>query len=222
MIFGLDHLVLCGSRDDLEQLQTRLTPAGFAPVPGKLRFDEIGAHSESLAYGGGGFVEVVYEVRSGEAPRDWFDGRVPRVIGIGVSSDDFERDTADWHWTMDEEQVLEDGTTLRIHAAGPHEHLSPLYLFAMDRPERTLDHPHLGGVAKLTSLTFNGREAALWRRRLDEWLDLSNAIGDVELRFFEDDAPGAVVTPAFKVHTAAGTVKLAASAIELVPYGSSG
>ena len=216
MIFGIDHLVLCGSRDNLERLRARLSPAGFVPVPGKLRFDEIGAHSESLAYRGGGFVEVVYEVRADEAPRAWFDGPVPRVIGIGVSSDDFEHDTAGWLWTMDEEQVLEDGTSLRIHAAGPHEHLSPLYLFSMDRPERTLDHPHLGGLAELASLTFNGQEAALWRRQLDKWLGGSDAIGDIELRFVEDGERGAVVTPAFKVTAAAGTVPLAAGSIELV------
>jgi hypothetical protein len=216
VIFGIDHLVLCGGRDDLERLRSRLRPAGFVPVPGKLRFDEIGAHSESLAYRGGGFVEVVYEVRAGAAPQLWFDGPVPRVIGIGVSSDDFERDTAGWFWTMDEEQLVEEGTSLRIHAAGPHEHLSPLYLFAMDRPERMLDHPHLGGLAKLTALTFDGQETARWRRRLDEWLGDSDAIGDVQLRFVDGDEPGAVVTPTFKVPAAAGAVPLAAGLIELV------
>jgi hypothetical protein len=216
VIFGIDHLVLCGSREDLERLRVRLSPAGFVQVPGKLRFDEIGAHSESLAYRGGGFVETVYEVRHGNAPRAWFDGPVPRVMGIGVSADDFERDTAGWLWTMDEEQVLEDGTTLRIHAAGPNEHLSPLYLFAMDRPGRTLDHPHLGGVAELVSLTFSGQEAALWRQRLDDWIGGSDAIGDVALRFVEDDVSAMAVTPAFNVPRAAGSVPLAAGAIELV------
>jgi hypothetical protein len=216
VIFGVDHIVLCGSRDDFERLRSRLLPAGFVPVPGKLRFDEISAHSESLAYRGGGFVEVVYEVRPGEAPRGWFDGPVPRVMGLGVSSDDFERDTVGWLWTMDEEQVLDDGSSLRIHAAGPHEHLSPLYLFAMDRPGRMLDHPHLGGLAKLTALTFDGQETALWRRRLDEWLGGSDTIGDIQLRFVDGEEPGAVVTPTFKVPAAAGTVPLAAGSIELV------
>jgi len=222
VIFGVDHLVLCGNRADLERLSSRLSPAGFVPVPGKLRFDEIGAHSESVAYRGGGFLEVVYEVRPGAAPRTWFDRPIPRVMGIGVSSDDFEHDTAGWLWTMDEEQALDDGSTLRIHAAGPHEHLSPLYLFAMDRRDRTLDHPDLGGLAELTSLTFGGQDAALWRRQLDEWLGGSDAIGDVELRFVEGDGPGAVVTPAFNVSAGAGIVPLAAGSIELVVQGSSG
>jgi hypothetical protein len=216
VIFGVDHLVLCGGWVDLERLRSRLAPAGFVPVPGKLRFDEIGAHSESVAYRGGGFVEVVYEVRQGRVPGAWFDGRVPRLMGIGVSSDDFERDTAGWLWTMDEEQILEDGSTLRIHAAGPHEHLSPLYLFAMDRPDRTLDHPQLGGVAELVSLTFEGLEATLWRSRLEQWLGGADAIGDVELRFAEGDGTGAVVTPAFRVPAGAGHVPLAVGSIELI------
>lgn len=215
MIFGVDHLVFCGSRDDPGRLRSRLSPAGFVPVPGKLRFDEIGAHSESLAYRGGGFVEVVYEVQPGRAPTAWFGGPLPRLMGIGVSSDDFERDTAGWLWTMDEEQLLEDGSRLRIRAAGPHEHQSPFYLFAMDRPDRKLDHPHLGGVAELVSLTFAGREAADWQARLTDWLGRSDAIGDVTLRFVDGDSADALVTPTFRVRAAAGTVALAAGSIEL-------
>jgi hypothetical protein len=222
MIFGVDHLVLCGGPGDLERLRAHLSSAGFVSVPGKLRFDEIGAHSESLAYRGGGFVEVVYEVRSGEAPSAWFAGPVPRVIGLGVSSDDFERDTAGWLWTMDEEQRLDDGSTLRIHAAGPHKHLSPLYLFAMDRPTRTLDHPQLGATAELASLTFTGSDAELWRRRFEEWLGGSQAVGDVVLRFVPGDQPGAIVTPSFEVPAVAGSVPLAAGSIELVGYRASG
>ena len=216
MIFGVDHLVLCGGRDDLDRLRARLLPAGFVPVPGRLRFEEIGAHSESLAYRGGGFVEVVYEVRPGDAPRAWFDGPLPRVMGIGVSSDDFERDTAGWLWTMDEEQVLDDGSRLRIHAAGPHEHLSPLYLFAMDRPDRALDHPHLGSAAELASLTFAGRDAMVWREQIDAWLGGTEAIGDVRLGFVEGEEPGAVVTAGFRVPGVAGSVPLAAGSLELV------
>lgn len=216
MIFGVDHLVLCGGRNDLELIRSRLSPAGFVPVPGRLRFDEIGAHSESLAYQGGGFVEVVYEVRPGEGPPVWFEGRVPRLMGIGVSSDDFERDTAGWLWRMDEEQVLDDGSPLRIHAAGPHEHLSPVYLFAMDRPGRRLDYPHLGGVARLVSLTFVGQEASLWQQQLGVWLGDSEAIGEVELRFIEGNETGVVVTAGFRVPAAAGTFALASGSLELV------
>jgi hypothetical protein len=219
VIFGVDHLVLCGGSGDLGRLRERLAAAGFVPVAGRLRFDDIGAHSESVAYRGGGFVEVVYEVEHGRAPRLWFNGPVPRVIGLGVSSDDFERDTAGWQWTMDEEQILDDGSLLRIHAAGPHEHLSELYLFAMDRPDRELDHPGLGATSELVALTFSGRGSDEWRERLSRWLGRSDAIGEVQLHFQE--GPGSVgVSPTFRVASAPGTVPLARGAIEL--QGASG
>jgi len=38
----IDHLVLAGTRGDHASLSERLALAGFAPVPGRLRFDEIG------------------------------------------------------------------------------------------------------------------------------------------------------------------------------------
>lgn len=216
MFFGIDHLVLAGTRANHASLQERLGPCGFVPVPGRLRFDEIGAHSESVAFADGAFVEVVYEVAAGEAPRVWFDGAVPRVMGIGVSSDDFDRDTAGWEWTMDEEQVLDDGSTLRIHAAGPHEHLSSLYVFAMDRPDRVLDHPGLGGTARLVELRFEGRDHLRWRTRIERWLGRADAVGDVELRFVPGESAGVAVTPVFAVTGGAGWVELAAGSIELV------
>jgi hypothetical protein len=214
MFFGIDHIVLCGTQDDHRELSERLVPAGFVPVPGRLRFDESGVHSESLAYRGGGFVEVVYPVAA-NAPAAWFASDVPRVIGIGVSTDAFEGDTAGWLWTMDEELLLDDGTRHRIHAAGPHEHLSELYLFAMDRPDRALDHPGLAGQARLTGLTFAGGEHELWRERLRGWLGETDRLGEVELRFEPGPHPRAQVSLAFEVPTASGVIQLAAGAIEL-------
>jgi hypothetical protein len=216
VIFGIDHLVLAGTPADHAALCERLTPAGFVPVPGRLRFDEIGAHSESLAYAEGAFVEVVYEVRVGAAPRVWFDAPLPRLMGIGVSSDDFDRDTAGWEWTMDEEQTLHDGSTLRIHAAGPHPHMSSLYLFAMDRPDRVLDHRGLGGTARLVELRFEGRDHLHWRTRTKRWLGRADAVGDVALRFVPGSLAGIAVTPVFAVPGGAGWAELAAGAIELV------
>jgi hypothetical protein len=216
VIFGIDHLVLAGTRAAHAALRERLAPRGFVAVPGRLRFDDIGVHSESLAYAEGAFVEVVYEVADGRAPGVWFDGPVPRVIGIGVSSDDFDHDTAGWQWTIDEEQVLDDGSTLRIHAAGPHAHLSPLYVFAMDRPDRVLDHPYSSGAARLLDLWFEGRDCESWRERFAQWLGSLDAVGDVVLRFLEGERPGVAVTPVFAVPGGAGTVPLAAGAIELV------
>jgi hypothetical protein len=214
VFFGVDHLVLCGTRDDHRRLGERLVPAGFVPVPGRLRFDDHGVHSESLAYRDGAFVEVVYEVGPG-APEVWFGHGLPRVMGIGVSTDAFAEDTAGWHWTMDETQTLDDGTPHRIVAAGPHEHRSEVYLFAMDRPDRSLDHPQLGGSARLAALTFAGAEHELWRSRLASWLGEASAVGDVELRFEPGPHERIAVTPTFAVDAAPGMVELAAGELRL-------
>jgi hypothetical protein len=214
MFFGVDHLVLSGSRADHTFLAERLSPAGFVAVPGRLRFDAAGVHSESVAYRDGAYLEVVYQVGP-EAPEPWFAAAAPRIMGLGVSTDDFERDTAGWRWTMDEEQILDTGSTLRIHAAGPHEHHSPLYLFAMDRPDRRLDHPELGGSAELCRLSFRGAEHELWRSRLADWLGDAETIGTVECRFESAPNPGTVLSAHFAVPAAEGTLPLAAGAIEL-------
>jgi len=111
--------------------------------------------------------------------------------------------------------LLDDGSRLRIHAGGPHEHLSELYLFAMDRPDRRLDHPHLGGAARLAGLRFAGREHARWRERIERWLGRSDAVGEVALRFEPGEHPGVAVTPTFRVAAGACSVALATGAIEL-------
>jgi hypothetical protein len=214
MFFGVDHLVLCGSQEDHRRLSDRLVPAGFVPVPGRLRFDESGVHSESLAYRGGGFVEVVYPVAP-DVPAAWFQNPLPRVMGIGVASDAFAADTEGWLWTMDEELTLDDGKRYRIHAAGPHEHLSELYLFAMDRPERVLDHPGLAGRASLACLTFAGGEHDVWRERLGRWLGEADRVGAVELAFETGPHPRVEIVATFDVPAAPGPVELGAGRLEL-------
>jgi hypothetical protein len=216
VFFGIDHLVFAAERELDPGVVDPLEAVGFVPVPGRLRFDESGVHSHSLAYVGGGFIEFVYRVGPG-APDAWFAaGPVPRLIGIGVSSDDFEADTHGWEWRMDEQQVLDDGSMLRIHAAGPHPHLSPLYLFAMDRPDRLLDHPELGGTPALAALELSGAGASEWRTRLAAWLGRADAIGDVEIRVRETAAPGATASPVFRCGSRA-RVPLASGAIVLEP-----
>jgi len=216
VFFGIDHLVFAAERELDPGVVHPLETGGFVHVPGRLRFDESGLHSHSLAYAGGGFVEFVYRVGPA-APDAWFAaGRVPRLIGIGVSSDDFEADTRGWEWTMDEEQALDDGSVLRIHAAGPHPHLSPLYLFAMDRPDRILDHPQLDATPVLIALEFNGARASEWHTRLGAWLGRADAIGDVEIRIRETATAGATVSPVFRCGSRA-RIPLASGMIVLEP-----
>jgi hypothetical protein len=221
VFFAVDHVVLATTQEQKQQLAARLTRSGFVRVPGRLRFDDIGAHSESLAFRGGGFVELVYEVEAGRAPAEWFTAEVPRVIGLGFASDDFEADTRAWRrergaWTMDETQTLDDGARLRIHAAGPHRHLSDFYVFAMDRRDGRLEHPALGGTAELLALTFAGARYAWWRDRLRDWLALDDLrLGTVELRFAPASDPNVRVTPRFGVPAEPDSLALAAGSIEL-------
>jgi hypothetical protein len=214
VFFGIDHLVLCGTRHDHSRLAERLGRSGFSTVPNPFRFDDIGAHSRSLAFRDGAYVEVVYEVGSG-APAVWFGGELPRVMGIGVSSDDFARDTAGFEWHMDETLRLDDGTQHRIVAAGPHEHLSELYVFAMDRPDRTLDWPEIAGSPRLRALRFAGAQSGEWRQRFARWFGSSEAIGDAELRFEEGPHPRVAVSLVFSVEDEPGSVPLAVGSIEL-------
>jgi hypothetical protein len=218
VFFGIDHLVLCGTRDDHRRLAERLGRSGFSTVPNPFRFDDIGAHSRSLAFRDGAYVEVVYEVAPG-APAVWFGGAVPRVMGIGVSSDDFERDTAGWEWHMDETLTLDDGTAHRIVGAGPHEHLSELYVFAMDRPDRTLDWPEIAGTPQLQAITFAGAASGQWQESFGRWFGSSQALGDVELRFEDGSQAGVAVSLEFAVDAEPGSVPLAQGSIQLASSG---
>jgi hypothetical protein len=206
VIHAIDHIVYAVPSGECERLGERLLANGFRPTSLDLDFSEIGAASRSYAMASGGFVELVYETEPGVAPHAWFS-EAPRVIGVGFSSDDFERDVGVWGdpqgmWRMDELKPLRDGSTLRIHAAGPHPHFEPFYVFVMDTPQ--LPYPHLGADAQLKDLTFSGAQAAQWRQRLATWLAPAEAgetlrIGGVALRFRETRATDLEVVPHFSV-----------------------
>jgi hypothetical protein len=222
VIRDVDHIVLAVAGDDRSRLAERLLAAGLVDIPLHLDFPEIGAASDSYAMAGGGFVELVYETEPGAAPRAWFD-ETPRVIGLGFMADDFEADVAAWGepegmWVMDEDHVLDDGSVLTIHAAGPHSHDDDLYVFLMDR--RELPYPELGARARLTAVTFAGRGAASWRARLSTWLRASPAgdglqVGDVMLGFRPGTHPAARVSLDFEVPLPAEVVPLAQGEIAL-------
>lgn len=224
MIFSIDHIVFAASREQSRALRERLTLAGFEPEHFHLEFPEIGAASDSLSYEGGGFVEFVVELDARRSPRVWFDD-VPRIIGLGFGSDNFENDTP-WAqdpggWAMDEDHTLSDGSRLTIRAAGPHEHLSDFYIFVMDRPERTLQFSNQGASPKLKRLTFTGAAADRWKQNLIDWLELQQSdmglhVGDVELRFIPGAHPSIRVSPTFDVDLGSGVVALAGSSLELV------
>jgi hypothetical protein len=224
MIFSIDHLVLAVSNEQKGSLVARLTTAGFSRRAFELDFPGIGAASESLGYAGGGMVEFVYErVRYGAIPI-WFD-RVPRVIGVGFASDDFVADTA-WDeagaWTMSEGHRLPDGSVVHIHAAGPHEHISPFYVFVMDRPDGRLQFPDLRSGPMLRGLEIAGRDAELWHARLKRWLRLEEragqlVVGHTQINFRKSPHPHPQVSPTFVGADIAERVPLSDGTIELVP-----
>ena len=224
MIFSIDHIVFAASPRQSLEITDRLDCAGFRPEAFSLDFPEIGAASESLSFKGGGFVEFVVELDSTRSPQVWFN-EVPRVVGLGFSSDDFEADTW-WSsepegWVMDEDHALPGGSRLNIHAAGPHEHLSDFFVFVMDRPDGRLQFPERSSGPRLRQLTFQGAQADQWKSRLEEWLRLPVrsdilTVGDVELRFLPGAHPAVRVSPTFEVTSGGGDAPLATGRVELV------
>jgi hypothetical protein len=223
MIFAVDHLVVAVDGDLAPELGRRLPRAGFQDVSFTLPFEDDGVVSDSVAYAGGGFVELLRETDPSRSPQVWFaDG--PRVTGLGFASDDFDADTA-WDgdagaWVMSETLTLPDGSPLHIHAAGPHLHHSPFYVFVMDRPDGRLEFPETTG-ARLQRLTLEGADAEWWRDRLARWLRLRIEdgrlrVGDVTIDFVPGPDEGVALTPTFAVPTAHGRLDLARGAIELV------
>jgi hypothetical protein len=226
VIFALDHIVFAVSETDQQQLLAQLPLLGFRPERFRLEFPEIGAASESLSFSSGAFVEFVVELDAARSPRVWFT-EIPRVIGLGFSSDDFEADTS-WRgqpeaWLMDEEHLLPDGRTLRIHGAGPHHHQSDFYVFVMDRADGKLEFPdHRTGPVRLRTITLRGAEAPAWHARLQRWLGLAAPgedtlqVGDVQLRFEGGGHPSVRATPTFEVESDT-LPELPSGLLELVP-----
>lgn len=227
MIFAIDHVVLAVTPDQRKRFVADLSECGFRQVGLLLDFPEIGAASESLAYRGGGFVEFVYP-RDGASspPRVWFQD-VPRVIGLGFASDSFSSDAA-WEgdegaWIMNEDKILPDGSTLNIHAAGPHEHLSDFYIFVMDREAGFLQFPEVMDGPELAGLTFAGEESGDWRERIQRWLRLPTKgdallAGGIELVFAPGSHPRVRVTPTFVLPAGGeGPATDVRGTVELIP-----
>jgi len=225
VIFAIDHIVFAATPEQSREMREALVGLGFSSEAFSLAFPEIGATSESVSFVGGGFVEFVARIDEARAPGIWFN-EIPRIIGVGFSSDDFDADThwaIESHgWVMNEDHALPDGSCLNIHAAGPHSHFSDFYVFVMDRPEGLLQFPERKqGGPRLRRLTFAGEAADSWRERLREWLGLAeNAnvlyVGDVELTFRRRSRPGICVTPLFEDARQRRHIPLSEGAIELL------
>lgn len=226
MIFSIDHIVFAATPEERRELQRSLDRVGFVPEEFTLEFPEIGASSDSLSFGGGGFVEFVVENEPALSPKFWF-AETPRIIGLGFASDAFDPDTEHWTqpdaWEMDEDHVLPSGEVLNIHAAGPQVHRSEFYVFVMDRAAGALEFPHTRATPRLEEIRIDGQDAARWRADLAAWLrvdgpDGSLRVGDAALSFTDDARPGVRATLVFSAEVDAGeTIPLGAGSIEIRP-----
>ena len=224
MIFAIDHIVFAASAEQSEAMRKVLVDAGFSPELFLLEFPEIGARSESVSFAGGGFAEFVAAIDEALAPALWFE-EIPRIIGLGFGSDDFDSDTA-WKdetdaWVMNENHTLPDGSSLTIHAAGPHPHFSDFYVFVMDRPNGSLQFPERVRGPRLHRLSFAGEAAETWREQIAVWFGLAKdsaslRVGDVELTFGHRPQPGVRVTPVFEGAQRSARIRLHGSSIELI------
>jgi hypothetical protein len=217
VIFSVDHVVFAATRQQASDLITTLQGHGFAPLDFHLDFPDDHLASDSVGLQGGILLEFVYETGEHEGPAAWFD-EVPRVIGIGFSSDDFSADTA-WDgdsgaWTMPEQQGMPS-------AAGPHEHQSDFYTFVMNRKDGVLQFPELTAGPRLDRITLAGAGSASWRERLQRWLGLkadgeSLLAGGTRISFA--DGPAASVRAGLTIQTsrAPAVIPLATGEIRLI------
>jgi hypothetical protein len=223
MIFSIDHIVFAATPGQRDDLMTSLRQGGLASVDMSLDFPEDGAASEMLGFRGGGGLEFVVETDPALSPAVWF-AEVPRVIGVGFASDDFDHDTG-WDgdpgaWVMDEHVPLPGGQVLNIHAAGPHQHHSDFYVFVMDRRNGKLEFPELTDGPRLARITLAGADAPRWRERLARWLRLPAsggglAVGDVELAFTQGPSPAVRATLSFTGANDSTVLPLSSGVIEL-------
>ncbi|MDQ3894699.1 MAG: hypothetical protein M3292_08565 [Actinomycetota bacterium] len=225
MIYAVDHVVCAVSAVERDSLATRLLEAGLRSLPLHLDFAEIGAASDSYATASGSFVELVYETARGRAPQAWCT-ELPRVIGIGFSSDDFKSDIAEWvkrdgAWTMDEEHVLGDGSSVKIRAAGPHPHFDDFYVFVMDRAGGLPYRDH-GATARLAAITLAGQRADEWRERLAAWLGVEENVGDTTLAFTLVSHPSIRASLAFETALSVEPIELGAGSMRFVSTGENG
>jgi hypothetical protein len=217
VIFSVDHVVFAATRQQASDLITTLHGYGFAPLDFHLEFPDDHLASDSVGLQGGISLEFVYETADHEGPTAWFD-QVPRVIGIGFSSNDFAVDTA-WAgdagaWTMPEQQGFP-------NSAGPHDHQNDFYVFVMNRQNGVLQFPELTDGPQLTEITLAGAASANWRDRLQRWLGLKSdggslAVGDTRITFTDGQAASVRASLTLEAQQNPAVIPLATGEIRLI------
>jgi hypothetical protein len=197
MIFAIDHIVFAATVAQRDAIGAQLEAAGCGREAFTLDFPDDGVGSESWSTRSGAFLEFVAEHEGRRGPAVWFDA-APRIIGLGFASDAFAADTGwpqETAWRMDEAHVLPDGTPLRIHAAGPHRHLSDFYVFVMDRPDGALEFGERTAAPRITRIVLHGDDAGRYLADLAGWFGTTLqggvlTVGDCELAVGTGGHPG--------------------------------
>jgi hypothetical protein len=217
MLKALDHLVMAIDRDRLDDIRQQLYAAGFWPGGDPGEHETTKTADENFVYADGAYLELVWELSDASGPSVWFE-RIPRLQGVGFSSDDYAADIAPWKdedgaWDVRYAKVLEDGSRFEVRGGGPIAMFdNEFYIFVMDRE---LPRFPLGAEPRLRRLTFAGTDAELWRERLARWTPMPESDGGgyvfdgTEFRFEPDSFPGSWVSLLYTVPGEGATIPLA-------------
>jgi hypothetical protein len=187
MLIGIDRVIIPIDEGERDELSQRLVDAGLI-YAGDTGLDGHPTADAHFALQGGGFVELVWEREPGASPfRSLFDS-MPRVAGLGFTSNDFDNDRqrfagerAAWLW----ERSAEEGGASRSAGPATVGEEDP-YLFLIDG--QRLPYAESGATGRLTEIVVEGRSAAERRRRYAESLavtfqDQQFVVGDTTVRF---------------------------------------
>lgn len=223
MILGIDHLVLPVGAADGEALKARLLELGMTKL-GDGDSGDHGASNTLLAFEGGGFLELTWEREPGAAPFPGLFDVVPRIAGVGFTSDDFEEDRrlfadAPEVWLWEREWVRSDGEHVGYRAAGPIP-VGEAYLFLMEGV--SLPNVDVASRGRLTEVRLTGAPAAQWHETYKASLRVSFdgdrcTVGHTDIVFEPDDQPVLVTSITLAGSGVTETIRLAQGSIDLRP-----
>jgi hypothetical protein len=192
MLIGIDRVIVPIEEGERDALSQRLVDAGlvYTGDTGLSNHPTADAH---FALEGGGFVELVWEREPGSSPfRNLFDG-MPRIAGLGFTSNDFDADRQRfagekdaWLWERSDD---DEGGASRSAGPATVGEEDP-YLFLIDGPR--LPYADSGGEGRLTDIVIEGTSAPERLRRYTESLavtfqDDQCVVGGTTVRFRPKD-----------------------------------
>jgi hypothetical protein len=187
MLIGIDRVIIPIDEGERNELSQRLVDAGLV-YAGDTGLEDHPTADAHFALERGGFIELVWEREPGTSPFPNLFDDMPRVAGLGFTSNEFDADrqrfagekTA-WLW----ERSAEEGGASR--SAGPATvGKEDPYLFLIDG--QRLPYVESGAAGRLTEIVIEGTSAPERRRRYADSLavpfeDQQFVVGDTTVRF---------------------------------------